>query len=64
MNKEAARREIERLSEELNRHNYLYYVESNPEISDYAFDMLLKQLQELEEQFPEFAFVFESLFAG
>lgn len=55
MNKNEAKAEIERLSKELNRHNHLYYVESNPEISDYDFDMMLKQLQELEEKFPEFA---------
>ena len=55
MDKTTAQKEIERLSKELNRHNHLYYVESNPEISDYDFDQLLKQLQELEEKFPEFA---------
>ena len=55
MNKTEAKAEIERLSNDLNRHNHLYYVESNPEISDYDFDMMLKQLQELEERFPEFA---------
>jgi DNA ligase (NAD+) len=55
MNKSEAKAEIERLSNDLSRHNHLYYVESNPEISDYDFDMLLKQLQELEEKFPEFA---------
>lgn len=54
MNKNEAKTEIERLSKELNRHNHLYYVESNPEISDYDFDMMLKQLQDLEEKFPEF----------
>lgn len=56
MNKSEAREEILRLSEEINHHNYLYYVDSNPIISDYEFDMLLKRLQELETQFPEFAF--------
>lgn len=56
MNKSEAKAEIERLSGELTRHNHLYYVESNPEISDYDFDMMLKQLQELEDKFPEFAF--------
>lgn len=55
MNANEAKAEILRLSDELNRHNFLYYVESNPEISDYDFDMLLKRLQELEEQFPELA---------
>lgn len=56
MNKNEAKEEILRLSEEINHHNYLYYVESNPMISDYEFDMLLKRLQELEQEFPEFAF--------
>jgi len=46
--------EIERLRDELNRHNYLYYVESRPEISDLEFDRLLKRLSELEHQHPEF----------
>ncbi|MDG1427807.1 MAG: NAD-dependent DNA ligase LigA [Crocinitomicaceae bacterium] len=55
MNKSDAVQEIERLSEELRRHNHLYYVESNPDISDYDFDMLLKKLQELENQFPDLA---------
>lgn len=47
--------EIQRLTDELNRHNHLYYIESNPEISDYDFDQLLLKLQELEKEFPEFA---------
>lgn len=55
MDKEVARKEIEQLTAELNKHNHLYYVESAPEISDYDFDMLLKRLQELEEMFPEFS---------
>ncbi len=45
---------IESLREELNRHNYNYYVLDNPVISDYEFDQKLKQLQELESQHPEF----------
>lgn len=56
MNKNEAKEEILRLSQEINHHNHLYYVESNPIISDYDFDLLLKKLQELEQQFPEFAF--------
>ena len=55
MNKAEAKIEIEKLTEELNRHNHLYYVESNPEISDFDFDMLLEKLQKLEIEFPEFA---------
>ena len=54
MNPNEAKTEIERLSAELAHHNHLYYVESNPQISDFDFDMLLKKLQELENQFPEF----------
>ncbi|MBI6116455.1 NAD-dependent DNA ligase LigA [Salegentibacter maritimus] len=45
---------IKQLREELHRHNYLYYIEDKPEISDYDFDMKLKELQQLEEQHPEF----------
>jgi DNA ligase (NAD+) len=45
--------EIERLRDELNRHNYLYYIESRPEISDLEFDKLLKRLEALEKQHPE-----------
>lgn len=55
MNEEKAKHEIERLTKELNHHNHLYYVLAQPEISDYEFDQLLKQLQEIEKQFPQFA---------
>lgn len=46
---------IQELSRELDEHNYKYYVLDNPIISDYEFDMKLKELQELEEKYPEFA---------
>lgn len=55
MNETQAQQEISRLTEQINHHNHLYYVESNPSISDFDFDMLLKQLQELEALFPQFA---------
>ncbi|WP_121665581.1 NAD-dependent DNA ligase LigA [Mesonia aquimarina] len=42
------------LREELQEHNYNYYVLDQPEISDYDFDMKLKELQELEDKHPEF----------
>lgn len=45
---------IENLREELNQHNYNYYVLDNPVISDFEFDQKLKQLQQLESQHPEF----------
>ena len=55
MNPTEAQKRIEQLTNELTQHNYSYYVESNPTISDYEFDLLLKELQDLEAQFPEFA---------
>jgi DNA ligase (NAD+) len=45
---------IQSLREELNQHNYNYYVLDNATISDYDFDSKLKQLQDLENQNPEF----------
>ena len=45
---------IQSLREELNLHNHNYYVLDNPTISDYDFDIKLKELQELENKHPEF----------
>ena len=44
---------IQSLRDELNQHNYNYYVLDKPTISDFEFDQKLKQLQELEEKHPE-----------
>jgi len=49
------RERIEALREELHQHNYNYYVLDNATISDFEFDMKLKELEKLEEEFPEFA---------
>ncbi len=46
--------QITALRNELNEHNYNYYVLDNPVISDFEFDLKLKQLQELETVHPEF----------
>lgn len=46
--------EINALRKELAEHNYRYYVLDEPQISDYDFDMKLKQLQQLEAAHPEF----------
>lgn len=46
--------EIERLRDQLNRHNYLYYVEAKPEISDLEFDRMLKDLERLETEYPQY----------
>ncbi len=43
------------LSQELTQHNFSYYVENNPTISDYEFDQLLRELINLEEQYPQLA---------
>jgi DNA ligase (NAD+) len=45
---------IKTLREELNQHNYNYYVLDNATISDFEFDIKLKQLQKLENENPEF----------
>ena len=45
--------QIESLRKELREHNHRYYVLDSPTISDYDFDMKLKQLQELEDRHPE-----------
>lgn len=50
-----AKERISILSEQLSMHNHLYYVENNPAISDYEFDQLLRELINLEEQYPELA---------
>lgn len=47
------REKAEQLREKLNYHNHKYYVEDNPEITDYEYDMLLRELKELEENNPE-----------
>ena len=54
MTKEEARLRIAALSEELERHNYNYYILAKPTISDYEFDMKLEELARLEREFPEF----------
>ncbi|HOJ24910.1 MAG TPA: NAD-dependent DNA ligase LigA [Bacteroidales bacterium] len=51
MTQEEAIERIKYLTAELNRHNYLYYVKNNPEISDYEFDQLIKELEQLEKQY-------------
>jgi DNA ligase (NAD+) len=46
---------IEELRKQINHHNYMYYVEASPEISDKEYDKLLKELEHLEAQHPELA---------
>ena len=53
MTRDEARRRIEELRELINYHNYRYYVLNDPVISDAEYDELFRELQKLEEQFPE-----------
>ena len=53
MSKEIEER-IKKLTEELNRYNHVYYQESRSEISDFEFDQKLKELKELEDQYPNY----------
>lgn len=47
--------EINKLRDEINRHNHKYYVENSPEISDREFDEMMKRLEALELMHPEYA---------
>ena len=54
MTREQAKKRIEQLSQEIDEHNYKYYVLDNPSISDFEFDKMLEELIRLEKEFPEF----------
>ncbi|MDD5037728.1 MAG: NAD-dependent DNA ligase LigA [Dehalococcoidales bacterium] len=47
-----AKKRIEQLKAQINRHNHLYYVLDNPEISDAEYDELMSELKRLEAQYP------------
>src|SRR4030065_1618939 len=53
MTKSEAISRIEYLREEINRHNYLYYILDSPEISDAEYDSVMRELEGLEKQFPD-----------
>jgi DNA ligase (NAD+) len=48
-----ARAEIEKLREQINRHNHLYYVLDNPELTDAEYDALMRRLEVLETEHPD-----------
>src|ERR1700731_4753793 len=52
-NLQRARAEIEKLREQINHHNYLYYVLDAPELTDAEYDTLMRQLETLETENPE-----------
>jgi DNA ligase (NAD+) len=54
VDEEAVKEEIETLRKEIEHHTYLYYVQDAPEISDAAFDSLMRKLRSLEEAYPQF----------
>ncbi len=54
MTEAQAKKKIEELSTEIEKHNYNYYALDKPTISDYDFDMLLEELVKLEKEFPQF----------
>ncbi len=51
---EEVKKKIDRLTDEINYHNYRYYMLDNPVISDFEFDKLVKELQSLEKKYPRF----------
>ena len=53
MNVEVAANRVKELSDLLHHYNYLYYVKNESAVSDYEFDQLLKELEALEQQFPD-----------
>lgn len=55
MENSEAKARIEQLTRELKEHNYRYYVLDEPVISDFEFDRLLKELEHLEKEFPQYA---------
>lgn len=50
---EKVKGELEKLREEIRKHDYLYYVKGEPIISDYEYDQLYRRLLEFEKQYPE-----------
>jgi DNA ligase (NAD+) len=50
-----ARQRARALTDEIRRHERLYFVEARPEITDAAFDALMRELVAIEEEYPELA---------
>lgn len=53
MSRSSADKRIQQLRKEIRRHEHLYYVEANPEVSDFEFDQLVNELKKLEAEYPE-----------
>lgn len=52
-NKDSAAQQIDQLKQQLRYHNHRYYVLDDPEVPDVEYDRLFRELQKLEEQYPE-----------
>jgi len=50
---ETIRKRVDKLREEIEYHNYRYYILDQPEISDAEYDRLMKELEKLEEEYPD-----------
>ena len=53
MTSEAIKKRVEKLREEIEYHNYRYYILDQPEISDAQYDRLMRELEKLEKDYPE-----------
>ncbi len=53
MNSKEAKKRVKELRTQIEYHNNLYYNEDSPEISDYEYDLLTRELRALEQEFPE-----------
>ena len=53
MASEAIKKRVEKLREEIEYHNYRYYILDHPEISDAQYDRLMRELEKFEEEYPE-----------
>ena len=54
LNEKQARHEIKQLRQAINHHNYQYYIENDPNISDHKYDELFQRLLTLEKKFPKY----------
>ncbi|MDP3437051.1 MAG: NAD-dependent DNA ligase LigA, partial [Bacteroidales bacterium] len=55
ISKEQANYRISFLKDEINKHNRRYYIDNQPSVSDFEFDLLMQELQTLESKFPQFS---------
>lgn len=54
MDEATAKQRMAELQQQLERYNEEYYVQDAPSVTDYEYDMLLRELETLEQQYPQF----------